>query len=96
MLTIVNVWNVKRFNYNGVWSCDKIHITDEEYQFYVDKKNELGELIYFSKITLHRHLNENGEYDLYTDWEKRIGIRSNQLGSVGGLVEFFNKLLKDE
>ena len=54
MLTIDNIEKIKQYSYDVQWTCDKIQVTDTEYEFFVDKRNIAGKICDYARITLHR------------------------------------------
>lgn len=54
MLTIDNIEKIKQYSYDVQWTCDKIQVTDTEYEFLVDKRNIEGKICDYARITLHR------------------------------------------
>jgi hypothetical protein len=54
MLTIDNIEKIKQYSYDVQWTCDKIQVTDTQYEFFVDKRNIAGQICDYARITLHR------------------------------------------
>lgn len=66
MLTIENLDKIKQYSYDIQWTCDKIEVTDTQYEFLLVKRNIGGQICDFARITLHREPSMTNYKDGYT------------------------------
>ena len=102
MLTIDNIEKIKQYSYDVQWTCDKIQVTDTQYEFFVDRRNIEGKICDYARITLHREPSKNyykGGYtypiSLNTKMTKYI-VTADYIKDINNLVNTFTEILGNQ
>ena len=102
MLTIDNIEKIKQYSYDVEWTCDKIHVTDAEYEFLVDRRNIEGKICDYARITLHRepsitgYKNGNAYPISLNGVETKSIVTADYIKDIINLVNTFTEMLANQ
>ena len=102
MLTIDNIEKIKQYSYDVHWTCDKIQVTDTQYEFFVDKRNIEGKICDYARITLHRkpsitNYKDGNAYPISLNGvETKYIVTTDYIRDINNLVNTFTEILGNQ